>query len=229
MTNLSVFLPCRAGSERVPHKNTKPLATQTKGLIDLKLKQLLDVNSINKIILSTNDPEVVEVGEELKSTKIHINMRPDHLASSETSTDELIKYAAEITSSNHILWTHVTSPFINADVYKDSIDVYFKLLKEGDYDSLMSVNEIRTFIWNKNEPLNYDRSKEKWPRTQTLNPLFEVNSGIFISPKRNYIELGDRIGQKPYLYTLSHLESFDIDWPLDFEIAETIYSSKFMS
>ena len=71
--------------------------------------------------------------------------------------------------------------------------------------------------------MNYDRTIEKWPRTQALQPVHEVNSGAFLAPASVYYELNDRIGASPYLYALDKLISHDIDWPEDFAVAESLY------
>lgn len=67
--------------------------------------------------------------------------------------------------------------------------------------------------------------KEKWPRTQTLPELYEVNSGVFINSLDNYLNFKDRIGKKPFLYRTEGLSSFDIDWPEDFDMAENLYKN----
>ncbi len=158
----------------------------------------------------------------LKNEKIIIDNRPENLASSSTSTDDLINYVPNIIKDDSIiLWTHVTSPFVDEKIYEAMIGKYFE--EKNKYDSLMSVNKIQTFIWNSKEPINYDRDKEKWPRTQTLQPLYEVNSAAFIADIEIYKTLNDRIGNKPYLYELDKIKSFDIDWEEDFEIAEILW------
>ena len=221
---ISVFLPCRLGSERIPNKNTKEFSGVKGGLLFIKLKQLLELNNVEKIILSSNDNKVFEIAEDLSSERIILDKRPDELASSSTSTDDLIKYVPGIIKSDHILWTHVTSPFIDSTIYTEAINKYLIEIKKGIYDSLMSVNKVRTFIWNDKEPINYDRKKEKWPRTQTLPTLYEINSGFFISSRYNYVAYSDRIGKNPFLFEINDRESFDIDWPEDFELAEVIYN-----
>ena len=97
---------------------------------------------------------------------------------------------------------------------------------DDDYDSLMTVNKIQTFLWDREKPINYDRSIEKWPRTQVLPELFEINSGFFINSRENYLNLEDRIGRKPYLYVTEGYESVDVDWPEDFQLAAMIYKQK---
>ena len=88
----------------------------------------------------------------------------------------------------------------------------------------MSVTKLQQFLWNKSKPISYNREKEKWPRTQTIEPIYEVNSGVFIADIEIYKKYNDRIGQTPYLYKLDKKESFDIDWEDDFEIAEILWS-----
>lgn len=220
---ISVFLPCRAGSERVPHKNTRTFAGIEGGLLKIKLQQLIACNAIDTIVLSTNDEEVIQLAKTISSDKIKIDKRPEHLATSSTSTDDLVKYVPSIISEGAVLWTHVTSPFIDGKIYEEAINTYKEVLSKGENDSLMSVTALRTFIWNKEGAVNYDRNKEKWPRTQTIEPLYEINSGIFLADIDIYKNLQDRIGKKPFLFENNDIDSFDIDWEEDFFIAEAIY------
>ena len=219
---MRVFLPCRKGSERVPRKNVRAFAGETRGLLGIKLAQLLSISSVDEIVLSSNDDDVFDVAEHYNDGRIRFDRRPEALASSSTSTDSLIEYVPSIISEGDILWTHVTSPFCDAPVYEDAIACYLESQSEG-FDSLMSVTEIRKFLWNKIGPVNYDPKQEKWPRTQTLEPLYEINSAIFIAPVACYKNQKDRIGHRPYLYSLNARQSFDVDWPEDFELAEKMW------
>lgn len=223
---ISVFLPCRAGSERVPKKNTRRFAGVEGGLLKIKLSQLTACREVDSVVLSTNDQEVIDIAEAMSDGKIIIDRRPEHLATSKTSTDDLVRYVPEVITDGVVLWTHVTSPFIDGSVYDKAIVQYRELLAKGTHDSLMSVTALRTFIWDKSGPVNYDRNKEKWPRTQTIDPVFEINSGIFIAGIDVYRNLQDRIGERPYLFETDDIESFDIDWEEDFYIAEAIYSQQ---
>lgn len=215
------FLPCRKGSERVPKKNIKPFGQFANGLVELKLKQLLNCSSIDNVILSTNDEEILDYAASLANEKLIVHKRDDALCTSSTSTDELVAHALSLVPEGHILWTHVTSPFVNSDQYELIIKEYFDKLKNG-YDSLMTTSLIHGFLWNKEGPINYDRSVEKWPRTQTIEPLHEINSAVFLSSAENYEALNDRIGKAPYLYPLDKIIAHDIDWPEDFIIAQAI-------
>ncbi|WP_026452243.1 cytidylyltransferase domain-containing protein [Aequorivita capsosiphonis] len=225
MSNFTFFLPTRKGSERIKHKNTRQFAGYQGGLVSLKIEQLLQVPNI-PILISTNDPKTIGLAQSFASPRIQIIERPEILSQSNTDLQDLINYIPTITDAKHIIWTHVTSPFITAELYQKALDKYLEYLNQG-YDSLMSVTKIQEFLWDKNvnSAINFDRSQIKWPRTQDLNPLYAVNSGIFINSHENYLSQQDRIGKNPYLLELNSLESMDIDWEEDFNTAAKIYEA----
>jgi len=225
---VTCFLPCRKGSERVKNKNIRPFSSYSNGLIEIKLKQLSEVKEIDTIILSTNDEEIIRYAELSGIRNLIIHRRDDELASSQTSTDDLVTHAQTLISDGHILWTHVTSPFLNSSAYRKIILSYKEGLEQG-YDSLMTTSLIQSFVWGKNGPINYDRSVEKWPRTQTIQPLHEINSAVFLSSVGIYTNKKDRIGDNPKLYPLNKIEGLDIDWPEDFQIADCLLNAKLAS
>lgn len=218
---VTAFLPCRKGSERVPRKNIRPFGPYAGGLLEIKLGQLLGCAAIDHVVLSTNDSEIIAYAEGLGADRLSIHRRAEELSSSATSTDDLVGHAHDLIPQGHILWTHVTSPFVRAEAYASAIATYRAALNDG-YDSLMSVTPLRAFLWNEAGPVNYDRAVEKWPRTQTLTPVNEVNSAMFLAPVTVYADLEDRIGARPWLYPLDRLSAHDIDWEEDFVIAEQL-------
>src|SRR5438309_368725 len=128
------FLPCRKGSQRVKQKNIRKFAGIEGGLTKIKIEQLVSCDMIDKIIVSTDDEEVITICEAVLSStskEYKIDKRPKELASSETSTDELIQYVSRIIPKGEILWTHVTSPFITSAIYTDAITVYQELKEKN--------------------------------------------------------------------------------------------------
>jgi len=131
-----------------------------------------------------------------------------------------------ITKGEHILWLHVTSPFVKAKDYQDAIDKYFEALKNG-YDSIMSVTEIKQFLWSDRSKkiINIEQSDNPWVQTQDLEPLYEINHAFYINSRANYLSMSDRIGKNPYLYKLKGSKVIDIDYEDDFELAKKIFDS----
>lgn len=219
---LTVFLPCRKGSQRIPDKNIKSFAGVPNGLLQIKLEQLLNCSLVDQVILSSNDDRVLEYAASIQNAKLVLDQRPDWLGRSETTTDQLINYVPSLINDGHVLWTHVTSPFIDENEYEKIIRLFYEKLTQG-YDSLMTAKKMQAFIWNEFEAVSYDRSIEKWPRTQTIKPLYEIDSGAFVAPVEAYTSYSDRIGVKPFIYSLDGCKSLDIDWPDDFILAEQVY------
>lgn len=215
----TAFVPCRKGSQRTPRKNIKPFHNIQHGLIEIKLKQLLKVDRIDEILVSTDDEEILDFAASFGSEKIKLHKRDPSLTSSETLTQQIIDHSLDVVTEGHIMWAHVTAPFITAKHFDSIIEAYFTGLEEG-HDSLMTTTPIQGFLWKDGKALNYDHAKEKWPRTQTLEPVHDVNCAVFLAPVEVCHQYADRIGRQPYLYAVDHLVGHDIDWPEDFVLGE---------
>lgn len=222
---ISIYIPTRKGSERVKNKNTRTFAGIEGGILRLKLEQVLKVEGIDEIILSTNDPISIEIANRIGSDKIRVIERPEHLCLSSTLIEDLINYIPTVIDNEHIFWINVTSPFVDTEDYQRALDVYWKEVVKGEYDTLMSVTKIQQFLWDKDSKdfLNHNRVEEKWPRTQDLKPVYEINHAIYMGSAQDYLKFSDRIGDNPYLLELDKAKSVDIDWEDDFEIAEILF------
>jgi N-acylneuraminate cytidylyltransferase len=75
-----------------------------------------------------------------------------------------------------------------------------------------------------NKPLNYN--PHKVPLTQNLQPVLQETSGLYIFKKNLYKKYKRRIGYKPYLKVVSEIEGHDIDYPIDFTLAEYYLEKK---
>lgn len=224
MENITFFLPCRSGSERVLNKNTRRFAGVDGGLLYVKLKQILGLDLDLKLVVSTNDQIVIDVTKSFGDPRIIIDRRPEKLCLSSTSVKDLIMYVPTIVQTDHVFWFHVTTPFVDASVYEEAVACYFSKIEEG-YDSIMSVSKLQSFLWDseQREIINYDRSILKYPRTQDLRPLFEINHAFYAMSVKNYLRFEDRIGVNPYLFELDKIQSIDIDDLQDFKLAEIIF------
>ena len=223
---VNVFLPCKKNSTRVKNKNKRRFAKVDNSLIKIKLNQLINAKLIDKIYLSTNDHQIIKLAKELNNKKIIIHSRVDSsLSKNSTMTQKLIKHAMEIIPRDHILWTHVTSPFVDSKMYDKAIRTYRNMIKMK-YDSLMTVTKIKGFVWDEKKSLNYNYSKTKWPRTQEIKSLNKINSAIFLSSRLNYTKFNNRIGKKPFMFELPRFLGVDIDDIEDFYLAEFLFSNK---
>ena len=222
---IAFFLPTRKGSERVKSKNTRPFAGIEGGLVENKIKQLLATKHIDEILFSSNDEMCIAIAEKYASdSRLRIIPRPNELCLSTTNLQDLICYVPTITNADHILWGHVTTPLVEVKVYDTAIEQYLAKITKG-YDSLVSVKELKNFLLNQEGKLVNNTTDIPWPRTQDLEPLYEINHAIFLAKRSVYTEQKNRIGQKPLLYIMDEIHSKDIDWEEDFKIAEIMYKT----
>ena len=222
---IAFFLPTRKGSERVKSKNTRPFAGIEGGLVENKIKQLLATKHIDEILFSSNDEMCIAIAEKYASdSRLRIIPRPNELCLSTTNLQDLICYVPTITNADHILWGHVTTPLVEAKVYDTAIEQYLSKITKG-YDSLVSVKELKNLLLNQEGKLVNNTTDIPWPRTQDLEPLYEINHAIFLAKRSVYTEQKNRIGQKPLLYIMDEIHSKDIDWEEDFKIAEIMYKT----
>lgn len=223
--NIAFFLPTRRGSQRVFNKNTRPFSHFKGGLLENKLTQLLKSKNISEIILSTNDEECLRIAEPFakENDNLIIDRRPESLCLDTTDLEDLIQYVPTVTRAKHILWGHTTTPIVDSNIYDHAINKYFECLETG-YDSLVSVLRLQNFLLNKKIELINNNTGIRWPRTQDLTPLYEINHAIFIASREIYLTTKNRLGNDPFLYEMSKINSVDIDWEEDFEIAEIIYN-----
>lgn len=222
---IAFFLPTRKGSERVKNENTRPFADIEGGLVENKIKQLLSTKHIDEILFSSNDEMCIAIAEKYTSdSRLRIIPRPNELCLSTTNLQDLICYVPTITNADHILWGHVTTPLVEAKVYDTAIEQYLSKIIKG-YDSLVSVKELKNFLLNQEGKLVNNTTNIPWPRTQDLEPLYEINHAIFLAKRSVYTEQKNRIGQKTLLYIMDEIHSKDIDWEEDFKIAEIMYKT----
>jgi len=79
------IIPARAGSKRLPGKNMRDL--NGKPMVMYAVEEAKKSKFIDKIVVSTDDPAVVNV---VKSHNVEINDRPLHLAADESSIYDAI-------------------------------------------------------------------------------------------------------------------------------------------
>jgi len=224
MTDYVGFLPCRAGSERVRDKNTRPFAGFQDGLIELKLRQMTGVKRLEQIIVSSNDARVLDYADAFRRTldpRVKPVERPDELGRSSTAMDDFILYIARLAEAGVIVWSHVTSPFVRAADYDGIIDAYEEAVAKG-HDSLVTVTRLHKFLWDEKGPINYDPVPIKWPRSQDIRPVFEINHVAYVMPFAVMRDVGDRIGRRPYFMELPEATALDIDWEEQFHLLEQL-------
>ena len=145
MKKLTAVIPVRQGSQRVKNKNFRSFAG--KSLLEHKI-EIVKQLPVDDIIINTDSENAIEIAQQYG---INYFRREPYYASSECTNSEYHEYLAKVTEAENILIAQVTAPLIKLETFKEGIDIYFN----SNSDSLMSVKDIKEFIWYKDKPVNY--------------------------------------------------------------------------
>lgn len=215
--NIHAVVPVRAGSERVLNKNLRPFAGDT--LLEIKIKQLLAVPELAGVHVSSESREMLDIAERAGAVA---HERDPHYATSVVPMSEVYAYMAAQVASEHLLLTHVTNPLAGSDVYSRLVRQYALLGAEND--SLTTVADVKDFLYENGKPLNFDPANK--PRSQDLPDIVKLTHVVSIAPREMVVSTKEWFGPRVCLVKLDALSSFDIDTPLDFEIAEWLYQRR---
>ena len=214
MTTFKAFIMARSGSQRVKNKNMRPFAGSN--LLEIKIRQMMRIKSLDGVVVNSNDDEMLNLAKSLGCETVK---RDPYYCTDEINPNELYVHLAETFPGDVLVISNTTSPLVTDETFERAIQ-QFK--DNGDaYDSLNTGHLVKDFLWLDGKPLNYDEDKK--PRSQDLPDIINLNAAINICSKENLIKNRNYVGKKPYIFMIDELEGTDIDYPLDFEIAEFLY------
>lgn len=225
--SIITIIPARGGSKGVLRKNVRSLGD--KPLIAHSILDAKEAKFVDKVYVSTDDPEIAEVSSKYGAEIIN---RPDQIAGDTASSETaLIHGVSEIEkigiSPELIVFLQCTSPIRSGE----DIDHAIEKLQAENADSLLSVTLSHRFLWEEvdgtSKSINYDYNHR--PRRQDMNPQYVENGSIYIFKPWVLKELGNRLGGKISLFPMMEAASWDIDSVLDFEVAEFLVKKQVVS
>ena len=215
------LLPIKEHSERIPDKSFEKIGS--KPLFSFIIDSLMNSQHISKIVINTDSDRIInEIGKLYPSDSIQFIDRPKELRGDLVPMNDIIEYDINQFEDNLFIQTHITNPLLKTQTIDDAISFY----KNNKYDSIVSVNEHKSRFYDcKHKPINHHGASNIM-RTQDLEPIYEENSCFYIFSKESFVNNNNnRIGNKPFYFTINKLESIDIDYYEDLQIARALYKS----
>lgn len=213
MKTVTAIIPVRAGSRRLRNKNIAPFAGTN--LLVNKINQLKQVREITDIVVSSDSDLMLDMARRA-GAKTH-KRAAEYCDEQSRSFGEVVRHIAQSVEGDTILWATCTSPLVFPHHYEQAIAEYYPALEQG-YDSLMSVESFKRYIWNEQGPLNYELGLKHVP-SQQLPTLYFVTDGILMAPRQKMIEWAYFHGRNPYKFVVDKRTGCDIDDGLDLACA----------
>lgn len=224
--NYICIIPARKGSKTLKNKNTKLF--KRKPLISWVIEKAIKLSSVDKIIVTSDDPEILKLNKKYNSNKIVFNKRPRKLSQDNSKIYEVIKYLHKyykLKNPNFIL-LQPTSPLTRLIDIKKSIKKYEK------FNSKFLVSVTRNsktpeLLFKINNSSKLIRNKTlKTTNRQLYRKYYEVNGSIYIANFSAYLQKKSFITGNTHTYEMDKKNSIDIDDILDFKIAELLMGVK---
>lgn len=213
MRQITAIIPVRAGSTRLKNKNIAPFAGTN--LLVNKINQLKQVKEITRIVVSS-DSDVMLAMAKAAGAETH-KRAPEYCDEKTKTFGEVVRHIAESVEGDDILWATCTSPLVFPKDYRAAIDAYYPALENG-FDSLMSVESFKRYIWTEEGPLNYELGLKHVP-SQQLPTMYFVTDGILMAPRKKMVEWSYFHGRHPYKFVVDKRTGCDIDDGLDLACA----------
>lgn len=205
------FLPAKGSSERILSKNLQLL--DGKPLFLHTLEKLLECDFLDEVILDSESDEIIKYAADLKCK---ILRRDERLASNDTDGNKLFMNEVNFVDADIYVQILCTSPFIEKDTIKKGINI---LKEKKQYDSVILASKQKLYTWKENKP-NYNINQI--PNSSTLEDTIIESMGLYIIRKEAARNTKRRIGNNPYFLYGSPLETIDVNFPEDFELANLI-------
>lgn len=227
------FIPARAGSKGIPHKNLKTLSG--KPLFMHTLDAALGASLLDGVLVSSDSSEInALVAQKQDSRLIQDYVRPEAVSKDETlmweTVVDALKWLKEIKNIEvtNIVLMQPTSPLRGSQDVDNAISLYEK----KNAKALVSVSELAQHPYECIEPTSSGWKFLREPKTPVerrqdyTEKFYFMNNAIYIRNTEDLLK--DQrwaIPHESILYEMPAVRGLDINSQLDFEIAKAVLNS----
>ena len=221
MTTCAI-IPARGGSKGIPRKNVRLLAG--KPLIAHTIEHARQAHSVNRVIVSTDDPEIASVSKQYGAEVI---WRPAEISGDTASSESALLHALEYLQQTEgyepdiVVFLQCTSPL----TLPEDINGAVQALLDENADSALAVTPFHYFLWRRDEDgdavgINHD--KRVRPLRQQRELQFLETGALYVMRTDGFQKAKHRFFGKTAMYVMPPERCLEIDEPVDFIIAETL-------
>ena len=211
------IVPARGGSKGVPRKNVRPLGGRP--LIAHTADQIARVPEIDLAVVSTEDPEIKSVAEDLG---LRVIDRPDELATDEARTEPAMLHVLDELAGEppfeYVVLLQPTSPLRRPE----TILACMKRLAVDGGDSLITVCRLNELIGCIEDGFFRPLFPEDRKRRQDRSPRYALNGCIFACSVAHLRATGELMAEDWLAHEIGGNDALDIDTMDDFAHAETL-------
>lgn len=228
------IIPARGGSKGIPMKNLADVNGYP--LIYYSIKHALDCPMIDRVIVSTDHPEIAEVSKKYGAEVPFI--RPDELAEDHVLDQPVFEHAVKYLEDTEdykadiIVHLRPTAPYRKTDWLETSIK---SLIEHDEAHSVRSVSAVKQHPYRMfkidNSGLLDPLMKHEHPepyllRRQDLPDLYYYNCVIDVTRYETLMNKQSMTGSSIYPFVMDEEEVIDVDTPVDLEVVRSVFKDK---
>lgn len=213
------IIPARAGSKRLPGKNFKTF--NGRPLIDWTVRSAIDSKSFDNVIITTNDDAILN--HYAKNEAVDLVERSACLASDDAkSVDVVLDVLAKFgLTAGRAALLQPTSPLRKSKHIEQALSLFNEKHKNSVVSVKRAINKIE---WCKK--LNSSGYLEDLAEQDSLlDKIYIPNGAIYVFDIQRFL-LTNEFYFKTAPYLMDDIASLDIDYPLDFEMAQLVSKQK---
>ena len=234
MPSVVALIPARAGSERVPGKNIRPLAGHP--LIAYAIATARQAGIFDRVVCSTDSAEIGDVARTYGAETPFL--RPAEYATATSPDIEWISYTLDRLEDHYDLFgiVRATNPFRGPDVFRRGLE---QLLAMPEADSIRAVERVKQHpgkMWivegrTMRPLLDQSQLDVAWHagQYQALPEVYVQNSALEIAWTRVVFATGTREGRTVAPFLTSGYEGFNVDDEEDWQRARSLVESRAVS
>ena len=225
INDICLVIQARLSSERLPQKMILPFAGTN--IMDIALEKITKLQSIdwkNSFYLSAYEPELKSIAEKYELQIFH---RSKESAYSEGNPMSQMYEWHDKLNFKYCILINACAPFLKPE----TIDEFIKAYLKSESDGMFGVMKKKNYFWNKEGEMT-----TPWPdgqdclNTKAVEETLEAAHCLYagrLDTIKDGIWMGDF--NKPgdiELFPMEEFECLDIDYPWQFEMCESIYTSR---
>jgi N-acylneuraminate cytidylyltransferase/CMP-N,N'-diacetyllegionaminic acid synthase len=219
MGKVLVVIPARGGSKRLPRKNVLLLAG--KPLICWTIEAALDAELDARIIVTSDDEEILSIAQKYGSKGVIAHKRPDELATDGASTtDALIDAVNAERKAGYdpktIVLLQPTSPLRNTDDIRAALQIYRERGCEDTVVSVCKVDHPSAWIGTIGEGSRFEGFDLSGKRSQECQKEYRLNGAVYVASTNFLVKEGRLFSEELLASVMPRERSFDIDEEVDF-------------
>lgn len=216
------IVPARGGSKGIPHKNVRLLAGRP--LIAHSIEQAQQARTVDRVIVSTDDPEIGAVAEQYGAEVI---WRPAEISGDTTPSELALLHGLEHLRSTEgyqpdlIVFLQCTSPL----TLPEDIDATVQALLDENADSAMAVTPFHYFLWRRDkngDAVGINHDKLVRPLRQEREPQYRETGAVYVMHAQGFLQAKHRFFGKTVMHVMPPERCLEIDEPVDLRIAEVL-------